>query len=237
MSENTGQIYGLLAKLAKSLPAVPKAQENRDQGYSFRGIADVIDAVHGPMADIGIVVVPEVLDILHAKAGATRSGTPTIHLIVRYAHTFYAPDGSHVRAVTLGEGVDTSDKAANKCHSAALKYALNEVLMLAYDVDEGDEGSPEQPVAQPEAPPAAAPAQAPAPRPSPRPAARPAPAPRPQPPAGGVRCPKCGGEMVLRHGRKGDFYGCKNYRSGKCDGTLDARDVAAGGDEPSPEDG
>ena len=24
-------------------------------------------------------------------------------------------------------------------------------------------------------------------------------------------CPKCGGEMVLRHGKHGDFYGCSNY--------------------------
>jgi 5-methylcytosine-specific restriction endonuclease McrA len=26
-----------------------------------------------------------------------------------------------------------------------------------------------------------------------------------------IRCPKCGGELVLRHGKHGDFYGCSNY--------------------------
>ncbi|MCR4681811.1 MAG: topoisomerase DNA-binding C4 zinc finger domain-containing protein [Clostridiales bacterium] len=24
-------------------------------------------------------------------------------------------------------------------------------------------------------------------------------------------CPRCGGDLVLRHGKYGDFYGCSNY--------------------------
>lgn len=31
-------------------------------------------------------------------------------------------------------------------------------------------------------------------------------------------CPRCGGNLVLRHGRYGDFYGCSNYP--KCKFTL-----------------
>ena len=25
------------------------------------------------------------------------------------------------------------------------------------------------------------------------------------------RCPRCGGQLVARHGKYGDFYGCSNY--------------------------
>lgn len=32
------------------------------------------------------------------------------------------------------------------------------------------------------------------------------------------RCPKCGGELVLRHGKYGQFYGCSNYP--KCKYTI-----------------
>ena len=31
-------------------------------------------------------------------------------------------------------------------------------------------------------------------------------------------CPQCGGQLVLRHGRYGSFYGCSNYP--KCKFTL-----------------
>lgn len=43
------------------------------------------------------------------------------------------------------------------------------------------------------------------------------PAGKPQGPAPGIECPLCGGPMVLRSGRYGDFYGCASYP--KCKGT------------------
>lgn len=38
----------------------------------------------------------------------------------------------------------------------------------------------------------------------------------------GVKCPKCGGPMVLRKGPYGEFYGCKSYP--KCRGILSKED-------------
>ena len=29
-------------------------------------------------------------------------------------------------------------------------------------------------------------------------------------------CPRCGGKLVKRHGRYGDFYGCENYSKSNC---------------------
>jgi len=213
------EIYERLARVAGKLPAVPKTEEvdTGRERYAYRGIANIIDVVHGPLAEAGIVVVPEVLDVLRCEPGQTRSGTPNLHLIVRYAHTFFAPDGSSVRAVTLGEGVDTSDKAANKCHSAALKYALNEVLLLAYGVEEQDAERPELPAPNYDRRPA------PPPPAAPRPAAPAAPPPST---GAGPRCPKCDAPMVLKQGKKGDFWGCTRYKEG-CRGTVDAQEWAA----------
>jgi hypothetical protein len=36
----------------------------------------------------------------------------------------------------------------------------------------------------------------------------------------GPKCPKCDHLMVEREGKKGKFWGCTQYRSGGCDGTL-----------------
>lgn len=40
---------------------------------------------------------------------------------------------------------------------------------------------------------------------------------REQIPSLDVRCPKCGGEMILRKGSYGSFYGCSQFP--KCNGT------------------
>ena len=33
-------------------------------------------------------------------------------------------------------------------------------------------------------------------------------------------CPKCGADMVKRHGRYGEFYGCSMYTKTNCKGTI-----------------
>lgn len=35
------------------------------------------------------------------------------------------------------------------------------------------------------------------------------------------RCPKCGGELILRYGKNGPFYGCSNFSKTKCKFTKD----------------
>lgn len=35
-----------------------------------------------------------------------------------------------------------------------------------------------------------------------------------------MRCPECGGDMILRKGKWGDFYGCSNYHPRGCKFTI-----------------
>ena len=35
-----------------------------------------------------------------------------------------------------------------------------------------------------------------------------------------LKCPSCGGKLILRTGVYGDFLGCKNFSSNNCKGTL-----------------
>ena len=67
----------------------------------------------------------------------------SVRLLVR--HTFYAEDGTHVVCVTLGEAMDSGDKASNKAMSAALKYALIETFLIpTFEADRDTEtASPE----------------------------------------------------------------------------------------------
>ncbi len=51
----------------------------------------------------------------------------------------------------------------------------------------------------------------------------------PQPKAGRV-CPQCGGAMVRRHGKYGDFWGCTNYPNCRHTERIDAPPASAAGD-------
>lgn len=61
-------------------------------------------------------------------------------------HHFYAKDGSSVVCTTVGEAMDSGDKASNKAMSAALKYALTETYMIpTYEADrDTEDASPER---------------------------------------------------------------------------------------------
>lgn len=48
-------------------------------------------------------------------------------------------------------------------------------------------------------------------------------------------CPRCGGDTVLRNGRLGKFYGCREYP--RCRGSVDfAKHHADEGDDPDPDE-
>lgn len=143
MSE-TKQIYAALSKVMGAVGAVGKDRNNPQQGYKFRGIDDVAKAVQPAFIAHGVVCVPSVLE-REREMVATRSGGQMASVRLLVKHTFYAADGSFVECVTLGEAMDSGDKASNKAMSAALKYALLETLCIPVDEPERDteEYSPE----------------------------------------------------------------------------------------------
>jgi len=186
----TVKIYGALAKVMTEVGVVAKSRKNPQQGYQFRGIDDVVAEVQEVLARHGVVVAPRVID-REREMIATKSGGTMASVRLLVEHTFFAEDGSSVVATTLGEAMDSGDKASNKAMSAALKYALTETLMIPTRESDRDteEASPEM---APRAPAAAPlPAQRTA---TTRPAstAKAAATPRTAPSAAGVTFPNYG---------------------------------------------
>lgn len=138
------QIHEQLPKVMGAVGAVGKTKKNQQQGYQFRGVDDVVAHVQDVMAEHGITCVPFVVErereVVQTKNGGTMA---SVRLLVD--HHFIAGDGSEVVARTLGEAMDSGDKASNKAMSAALKYALTETLLIpTYEVDrDTEEASPE----------------------------------------------------------------------------------------------
>ena len=128
MSE-PGAIYKAIPAIMADVGAVGKTRENKAQGYQFRGIDEVYEAVQLVMAKHGVCVIPSVVDMKREERVA-KSGGAMFSVCLTIDHTFYASDGSHVVARTVGEAMDSGDKASNKAMSAAMKYALIESLCI-----------------------------------------------------------------------------------------------------------
>jgi hypothetical protein len=133
-------VYELMALVMRDVRNVGKNGKNESQSYNFRGVDDAIGALAQPLRDHGVFMTPEVLDFKTEVRGRQNA------VLMRIAFHFYGPAGDHVTAITLGEGSDFADKAANKAMSAALKYALIHTFMIPVDaksLDDGDRDHPE----------------------------------------------------------------------------------------------
>lgn len=127
---DTPSIYEAMAAVLADLPAIGKNQRNVQQGFQFRGIDDVLDALNPVLSKHGVFYVPDVVERL-SEERPTKSGGVlyTVHLHVRYR--FYGPAGDYVEASGWGEGTDSGDKATNKAMTGAMKYVLFQTFAIA----------------------------------------------------------------------------------------------------------
>ena len=127
------KIYGLIGQAMKKIGAIGKdstAQNyNGKAMYKFRGIDAVYNALNPVMAELGLFICPEVLEQTREERKSTNGGN-LIYSILKVKFTMYAPDGSNVSCIVIGEGMDSGDKASNKAMSVALKYACFELFMI-----------------------------------------------------------------------------------------------------------
>jgi hypothetical protein len=143
----TQQIFELIPKVMADIGAVAKTQKNEAQKYMFRGIDALYQAAHPAMVAHGVFCAPEVVErteYRYEKVNDYGKATTWVHVMLKIVHRFYAPDGSFVAVTTVGEGLDNSDKASSKCMSAAMKYALIELLCIpTADIEDSDRTTPE----------------------------------------------------------------------------------------------
>ena len=136
-------IYKLLPKAAEKIGAITKEKRNAQQGYNFRGIDDVLNAIHPVFAELQITPVPQVLES-HREERTTVKGGNLIYTVMRVAVSFVATDGSSVKAIVIGEAMDSADKSSNKAMSAAFKYACFQVLSIpTEETEDADATTPE----------------------------------------------------------------------------------------------
>ena len=122
-------IYEAINNVMDEIGVVGKGKKSQ-QGYMYRGIDAVMNALSPALIKHKVFVVPEVLEQTREERQTSKGGL-LIYSICKVKYTFYdATDGSHVEAVVIGEGMDSGDKATNKAMSIAFKYACFQVFCI-----------------------------------------------------------------------------------------------------------
>lgn len=126
-------ISKVMAQLAKD--GIAKSSKNAQQGYSFRGIDHVYNALAPVLSTNGLVILPRVLS-REVTERATAKGGVLFYVVVNVEFDLVcAEDGSKHTIATIGEAMDSADKATNKAMSAAYKYACIQAFCIPTEGD------------------------------------------------------------------------------------------------------
>jgi len=121
--------------LALSKEGIGKDRKNQAQGYSFRGIDDVYNALAPLLAANGLCILPRVLS-RECVERTTAKGNALFYVTVHVEFDLVsADDGSRHTVAMYGEAMDSADKATNKAMSAAYKYMAMEVFAIPTEGD------------------------------------------------------------------------------------------------------
>lgn len=105
-----------------ALLGVGKDQENKQQGFKFRGVDDVYNVLAALLPKHGLVILPRVLNRAVTERQSSK-GTALFSVICEIEYTLASIiDGSERVVRFIGEGMDSGDKATNKAMAIAYKY-------------------------------------------------------------------------------------------------------------------
>lgn len=142
--ERMPMIYSAICGVMEDVGVVGKGDYNRSQGFKYRGVESVMNALNPAMIKHKIFCTPEVLEQSREER-TTVKGANLIYSICRMRYRFFATDGSFVDAVVVGEGMDSGDKATNKAMAVAFKYACFQTFCIPTEnlVDDPDAETPD----------------------------------------------------------------------------------------------
>jgi hypothetical protein len=116
-----------LAHVMGVVDRIPKRGRNEFHKYDYAAEADIVDAVRGELATVGVAFVPQVDSLTREACGEKGAYLTTIALTIRLI------DGESGETLTvrwLGCGVDNQDKGLYKALTGAVKYFLLKTFLI-----------------------------------------------------------------------------------------------------------
>lgn len=133
-----GNVIQALAAVSADLTAISKGREA--QGYKFRGIEDMYNALHGPLARHGVVIVPRavyhsVTPLDFGNKTADR-GWHKVSLVVEF--DVYGPGGTEDRLPTPGRVAVDAEDNTDKGFGKAMSYAYKNFCVQLFSIPTED---------------------------------------------------------------------------------------------------
>lgn len=131
------KVYQKIAEVTAAMAGegISKSRSNTKQGYKFRGIDDVYNALSRHLATAGLCILPRIIN-RECVDRQTANGSALFYVTVTAEFDVVAAeDGSTHTIRTYGEAMDSADKATNKAMSAAYKYACMQMFCIPTEGD------------------------------------------------------------------------------------------------------
>lgn len=135
-------ISNVTAELARS--GIGKTKRNAAQGFAYRGVDDVMQAMASALPRCGLTMTPRVVGRTERAAASKSGGTIyTVILDVEW-DLVSVVDGSRCIVRVPGEAMDSGDKATTKALSASYKYACVLAFSIPLEgIEDAEAHSPE----------------------------------------------------------------------------------------------
>ncbi len=123
-------LAGKLAQIMGEASYLQKKGRNTQQNYSYAAEADYLDLIKPMLAERKIAFLPT-FSIERVDMGATKSGTPTFSvMVICHGQFIDGETGEVLSAQSIGQGIDTQDKAPYKAMTGAVKYLLSKTFLI-----------------------------------------------------------------------------------------------------------
>ncbi|EPF3218187.1 ERF family protein [Enterobacter hormaechei] len=126
------KVYAAISAVAKEMAStgISKDRVNKVQGFNFRGIDQVYNALAPALVTHGLVILPRLTERTCTER-INKNGTALFYVVVKAEFDFVSTeDGSIHTVTTYGEAMDSGDKATNKAMSIAYKYAAFQAFCI-----------------------------------------------------------------------------------------------------------
>lgn len=127
---------------------IAKNSKNQMQGFNFRGIDAVYNALAPLLAKHKLAILPRCTERVCVER-TNAKGTALFYVTIKADFDFVGIDGSIHTVSTYGEAMDSGDKATNKAMSAAYKYAAFQAFCIPTEETAIDADSETHEIAKP----------------------------------------------------------------------------------------
>lgn len=141
-------VHQAVLAVMNEVTSVAKNDKNQAQGFKFRGIDAVMNAVGPAFRKHGCFIVPEILEKEAVQVPSKNGGALNV-VRLTVAYTIYDAEGGSLTGIVASEAFDSGDKSTAKALSVAMRSFLLQVLCLPTDEPDPDQSSYEVAVAGP----------------------------------------------------------------------------------------